>query len=88
MWTIEWDDAARKELRKLDYTAQEQILSYLDNRIATEEDPRRFGSGLSADKVGLWRYRVGNYRIICQIEDQKLVVLVVRVGHRRNVYEN
>ncbi len=88
MWTIEWDDAARKELRKLDYTVQEQILSYLEKRIATEEDPRRFGEGLSADKVGLWRYRVRNYRIICQIEDQKLVVLVVRVGHRRDVYDN
>lgn len=88
MWTIEWDDAARKELRKLDYSAQDQILSYLDNRIAKEEDPRRFGEGLSADKVGLWRYRVGDYRIICKIEDQKLVVLVVRVGHRRNVYDN
>ncbi|GAA6615508.1 type II toxin-antitoxin system RelE family toxin [Scytonema sp. NUACC26] len=87
MRKIEWDDAARKELRKLDYTVQEQILTYLDNRIATEENPRRFGEGLSADKVGLWRYRVGDYRIVCQIEDQKLVVLVVRVGHRRNVYE-
>ncbi|KAF3886623.1 MULTISPECIES: type II toxin-antitoxin system RelE family toxin [Nostocales] len=88
MWTIEWDDNARKELRKLDYTVQEQILSYLEKRIATEEDPRRFGEGLSADKVGLWRYRIGNYRVVCQIEDQKLVVLVVRVGHRRNVYDN
>ncbi|MDF5723895.1 MAG: type II toxin-antitoxin system RelE/ParE family toxin [Rhizonema sp. PD37] len=88
MWTIEWDDAAGKDLRKLDYTAQDQILSYLENRIATEEDPRRFGEGLSADKVGLWRYRVGNYRIICRIEDQKLVVLVIRVGYRRNVYGN
>jgi mRNA interferase RelE/StbE len=88
LWKIEWDDAARKELRKLDYTVQEQILSYLEKRIATEEDPRRFGEGLSADKVGLWRYRVGNYRIICQIEDKKLVVLVVRVGHRRDVYDN
>jgi mRNA interferase RelE/StbE len=88
LWTIEWDDAARKELRKLDHTAQDQILSYLEKRIATEEDPRRFGEGLSADKVGLWRYRVGNYRVICQIEDQKLVVLVVRVGRRRNVYDN
>ena len=88
MWAVEWDDAARKELRKLDHSAQNQIIRYLDDRIATEEDPRRFGEGLTGDKAGLWRYRVGDYRVICRIEDQNLVVLILRVGHRRNVYES
>lgn len=87
MWTIEWDDRAAKELRKLNKQTQQQILSYLRTRIATDEDPRRFGKALTADKIGLWRYRVENYRLVCRIENEKLIVLVLRVGHRKNVYE-
>jgi len=86
-WKIEFDDAAAKELRKLDRKAQQEILRYFRERIATNEDPRRFRKPLSPDMTGLWRYRVHNYRIICQIEDGRLVVLVLRVGHRKNVYE-
>ena len=63
------------------------VLRYLRERIATDEDPRRFGKPLSRDMAGLWRYRVGNYRMICNIEDDKLVVLVLRAGHRKEVYE-
>ena len=78
---------AAKELRKLDRQAQQEILRYLRERISTSEDPRRFGKPLSRDITGLWRYRVRNYRMICNIEDGKLVVLVLRVGHRKGVYE-
>ena len=87
IWTVEFDDAAAKELRKLDRQAQQEILRYLRERIATSEDPRRFGKPLSRELTGLWRYRVRNYRIICNIEDNKLVVLVLQVGHRKGVYE-
>ena len=87
-WIVEFDDAARKELRKLDRQAQQEILRYLRERIATDEDPRRFGKALSRELAGLWRYRIQNYRIICAIEDQKLIVLVLRVGHRKDVYED
>jgi mRNA interferase RelE/StbE len=87
-WIVEFDDAARKELRKLDRQAQQEILSYLRERIATDDDPRRFGKALSRELAGLWRYRIQNYRIICNIEDQKLTVLVLRVGHRKDVYED
>ena len=86
-WTVEFDDAATKELRKLDKQAQREILRYFRERIATDEDPRRFGKPLSRDLAGLWRYRLRNYRMICHIEDDKLTVLVVRVGHRKDVYE-
>lgn len=86
-WTVEFDDAAVKELRKLDRQAQQEILLYFRERIATDEDPRRFGKPLSRDLAGLWRYRVRNYHMICNIEDKKLVVLVLRVGHRKDVYE-
>ena len=86
-WTVEFDDAAAKELRKLDRQAQQEILRYLRERITTDEDPRRFGKPLSRDIAGLWRYRVRNYRMICNIEDGKLSVLVLSVGHRKDVYE-
>lgn len=87
IWTVEFDDAAAKELRKLDRQTQQEILHYLRKRIATDEDPRRFGKPLSRDMSGLWRYRVRNYRIICNIEDEKLVVLVLCTGHRKDVCE-
>ena len=86
-WAYNFDERAFKELRKLGTQAQRDIISYLDERISGEDDPRRFGKGLKADLAGLWRYRVGDYRILCQIRDLELLVLVVAVGHRREVYE-
>ena len=86
-WTVEFDDVAAKELRKLDRQAQQEILRYFRERIATDEDPRRFGKPLARDMAGLWRYRVRDYRMICHIEDDKLVVLVLRVGHHKDIYE-
>jgi mRNA interferase RelE/StbE len=85
---IEWDDRARKELRKLDKQLQKNILKYLRERIAVDADPRRFGKPLSYDKHGLWRYRIQDARIICRIEDGDLCVLVVRVGNRKMVYNS
>ena len=86
-WNIEWDDRARKELRKLDSPIQKEILNYLRLRISRSNNPRVFGQSLSGNKSGLWRYRVENYRIICRIEDDTLVVLVLGVGHRKEIYE-
>lgn len=87
-WTVEWDDRARKELRKLDKQLQEGILQYLRKRIAVEADPRRFGKPLSYDKHGLWCYRVQNARVICRIEDDEVIVLVIKVGYRKEVYND
>ncbi|MBX2808110.1 MAG: type II toxin-antitoxin system RelE/ParE family toxin [Cellvibrionaceae bacterium] len=86
-WTVEFDDAAAKELRKLDKQAQRTILRYFRERIATDDNPRRFGKPLARELAGLWRYRVQNYRMICAIKDDKLEVLVVQAGHRKDVYE-
>jgi len=86
-WKVEFDDAAAKELRKLDKQVQQEILRYFRERIATDEDPRRFGKPLSRDLVGLWRYRVRDYRMICIIEDDKLIVLVLRAGPRKDAYK-
>lgn len=85
-WVYSIDERALKDLRKLGKQAQREIIDYLDNRVVGEGDPRRFGKGLKAELAGLWRYRVGDYRILCQIRDGELLVLVVAVGHRRNIY--
>ena len=85
-WTYSFDERALKELKKLGRQAQREILMYLDERIATEEDPRRFGKALRGELAGLWRYRVGDYRMICSLKEGQMLVLVLRVGHRRDVY--
>jgi mRNA interferase RelE/StbE len=86
-WTVEWDERAIREAKKLDPEARLRILAYLRERIATAEDPRRLGKALLANRAGLWRYRVGDYRIVCRIEDTRVVVLVLAIGHRSRVYE-
>ena len=86
-WVYRFDERALKDLRKLGKQAQREIIEYLDERIAGDQDPRRFGKGLKAELAEFWRYRVRNYRILCQIQDGELVVLVVAVGHRKDVYD-
>ncbi len=87
-WIVEFDDRARRELRKLDPGVQEEILHYLRERIAGSPDPRQFGKPLRMNLAGLWRYRVGQYRLICRFEEDRFVVFVIKVGHRRDVYED
>ena len=86
-WQVEFGRDAARDLRKLGHQAQRLILRYLRERIATADHPRRFGHALTGDLKGLWRYRVGDYRIVAKIEDDRFIVLVVTVGHRREVYE-
>lgn len=87
IWKVEFDTAAAKELRKLDRKTQQDILRYFRERIATKDDPRRFGKQLSHNLSNLWRYRVRDYRMICHIEDDKLIVLVLTIGHRKGIYK-
>ena len=87
VWKIEYDSRVVKDLKKLDRKVQQQILAYFDERIAPSSDPRSFGKALTSSFSGLWRYRIGDYRAICKIEDERLTVLVVRVGHRSKVYK-
>ena len=85
-WTIEVSDIAEKQLRKLDRPVQKRLIDWLDDRINGCKNPRHFGEPLRGDMAGLWRYRVGDYRIICEIQEQQLVVLALAIGHRRGVY--
>ena len=86
MWTIEYDENAARDLANLDGQSAKRIKKYLDERIATDEDLRRFGEELKSNLAGLRRYRVGDYRIIAEIQDEKIIVLIVRIGHRSKIY--
>ena len=79
-------DFAERQLKKLDRPVRERILNYLHDRIEGCKNPRHFGEPLKGGRAGLWRYRVGDYRIICDIRDDVLVVLALAVGHRREIY--
>lgn len=85
-WKTEISNTAKKQLKKLDHQVQKNILDYLEKRIATDKDPKRYGDPLKRSLAGLWKYRIENHRIICDIQEEKVVVLVLRVGHRRKVY--
>lgn len=86
-WACRFSESAKRELSKLDRQGQKDIIAYLETLISSDQDPRRFCKPLKAELSGLWRYRVSDYRILCQIKDDVLLVLVVSVGHRKDVYE-
>jgi mRNA interferase RelE/StbE len=85
-WTIEYTGRAKGQLRKMDRQAARRIVDYMDGRIAPLDDPRGVGKALSGPLGEFWRYRVGDCRVICDIQDRRLTVLVVEVGNRREVY--
>lgn len=85
-WKVEFDAAAHRQLRKIDRTWQLRLLTYLEE-IAELPDPHVRGKPLRSNLGGLWRYRVGDYRLICQLRNDVLIVYVVKIGHRRNVYD-
>jgi mRNA interferase RelE/StbE len=86
-WAIEFDAGAVKDLRKLDRPVQERLIGFLKFRVATLDNPRDLGEPLAGVTLGnYWKYRVGDWRIICDIQDRRIVVRVLRVGNRREVY--
>lgn len=85
-WQIEFVAKAEKELALLDKQAQKNILHFLRERVADREDPRDFGGPFRGSLTGLWKYRVGVYRIVAEIQDEKVLIMIVRIGHRSKVY--
>ncbi|SDY78858.1 type II toxin-antitoxin system RelE family toxin [Nitrosomonas halophila] len=86
-WRIELTETANKQLAKLDKAEARRITIFLRERLAATDDPRNTGKALSGLLGGLWRYRVGDYRLICEIQDGVLCVLVLKIGNRREVYK-
>jgi mRNA interferase RelE/StbE len=84
---IEFDPDALKDLKSLDRPVQARLVGFLKQRVATLENPRDIGEALAGAKLGsYWKYRVGDWRIICDIQDRRIVVRVLRIGNRREVY--
>ncbi|MCR4594149.1 MAG: type II toxin-antitoxin system RelE/ParE family toxin [Clostridiales bacterium] len=76
-----------KEFKKLDGFTQRMVKSWIEKNLIDCDNPRIHGKALTADKKGLWRYRIGDYRLICIIEDDKLIITALNIGHRREVYK-
>lgn len=87
VWKIEYLKSIQKEVRKIDRTSQKKIREYLENKVAKMENPRDIGKALKGEMKELWRYRIGDYRAICEIQDKSITVLVIHIGHRKNVYK-
>ena len=86
-YNVELSESAKRELGKLDASQAKRILKFLHQRVAKLDDPRSIGEALHGSRLGeFWKYRVGDYRLICKIEDDRLIVLVLRVGHRKEIY--
>lgn len=85
-WTIEYTDTAERQLKKLDKPMARRIVDYMDRRVAKLENPRSTGKALTGPLGDFWRYRVGDFRVICDIQDRALHILVVRVGDRSGIY--
>jgi mRNA interferase RelE/StbE len=86
-WTIDYTRSAESQLRKLDKQIARRILDYMDDRVSILDDPRSLGKPLTGPLGSLWRYRIGDCRVICEIRDNHLVILVVKIGYRREVYK-
>lgn len=87
MWQVEYSKKAQRQIKKLDKEVQRLLIAWIDKHLEGTDDPRKHGKGLTGDRAREWRYRVGNYRIICDIQDDRMVILALEVGHRKNIYE-
>ncbi|HXJ13837.1 MAG TPA: type II toxin-antitoxin system RelE/ParE family toxin [Candidatus Limnocylindrales bacterium] len=86
-YNVGLSESAERELGKLDASLAKRILKFLHQRVAKLDDPRSIGEALHSSRLGeFWKYRVGDYRLICKIEDDRLIVLVLRVGHHKEIY--
>jgi mRNA interferase RelE/StbE len=86
-WKIEFTDIADKQLSKLDRPVKNRIINWLDERLTNCDNPKLWGDALVGELSGMWRYRIGDYRVICELRDNELVVLVIELGHRREIYK-
>lgn len=85
-YSVRTTDRFDRQFKKLDRYTMVMIKKWIDTRLDGCEDPRSFGKGLTADRSGQWRYRIGDYRLICKIDDNELVILALEIGHRSKVY--
>ena len=86
-WTIEISDTAKKQLKKMGKEDAKRIISYLKSRAAEGDNPRKTGKALKGNLSELWRYRIGDFRVICELQDNVMTILVLKAGHRKEIYK-
>ncbi len=86
-WNVVFSDHALKNLKKMDRQTAALILGFIEKKLQNCEDPRAFGKPLLANQKGKWRYRIGDHRILCLIDDDKIIIVVIEIGHRGEVYQ-
>ncbi|MEE3439309.1 type II toxin-antitoxin system RelE family toxin [Ruminococcus sp.] len=87
-YTVEYTKRAIKQLKKLDKQTSALILGWIEKNLVDCDNPRQFGKGLTANRKGEWRYRIGDYRLVADIQDDKIVILILNIGHRRDIYKD
>lgn len=88
IYTVNTTPRFDKEFKKLDKYTQRMLVAWIDKNLENCTNPRIYGKGLTSNRRGQWRYRIDDYRIICNIEDNKLVILALTIGHRRDIYKD
>ena len=86
-WQVETTARFDKEFKKLDRYTQKMVKAWIEKNLVSCDDPRLHGKGLTANRSGQWRYRIGDYRLICLIEDNRLIILALSIGHRSDIYK-
>ena len=87
-YKVLFTDRSKKQLKKLNKNISFFIIAWIEKNISDCTNPRVFGKALLADKKGLWRYRIGDYRLICEIQDNNIIILILEIGHRKDIYKN
>lgn len=87
MYTVLFSEAAKKQLKKLDKNTAKLLLAWIRKNLEGCSDPRIYGKGLTANRSGQWRYRIGDYRLIAEIKDDQILILILNIGHRKDIYK-
>lgn len=87
-WSLEFTDRANKDFKKLDAETYRKVNAFIEKNLLQTSNPRALGKPLSGNLKEFWRYRVGNYRLICEIIDNKMIIIMMKIDHRKNVYKN
>ena len=86
-YNVVFTEGAKKQLKKLDRHIASLIIGWIEKNLQNCQNPRIHGKGLTSNRSGQWRYRIGDYRLICEIQDENIIILVLEIGHRKNIYE-
>jgi len=86
-YNVVFTEGAKKQLKKLDRHIASLIIGWIERNLQYCENPRIHGKGLTSNRSGQWRYRIGDYRLICEIQDENIIILVLEIGHRKSIYE-